>query len=91
MMTSKDGTACTEIGQHNTISVATEDVPESEWAALKKDLQEEMTAARRRNLTCFQKTRNGVIKKTVPTITTTATMATTSTVTPNMITAELVL
>jgi hypothetical protein len=27
MMTSKDGTACTEIGQHNTINMAMEDLP----------------------------------------------------------------
>jgi hypothetical protein len=53
MMTSKDGPARTEIRQHNMISVAMEDLPEAERAALEKELQEEMTVARRRKLTCF--------------------------------------
>jgi hypothetical protein len=88
--TSKDGTARTEIRQHNTIGVAMEDLPEAERAALEKELQEEMVAARRRKLTCFQKTRIGVIKKTAPTVTTTVTTATASTVTPNMTLKELV-
>jgi hypothetical protein len=46
-----------------------------------------MDEARRRKLACFQKTRTGVIKKTVPTITTTATG--TPTVTPNLTPEEL--
>jgi hypothetical protein len=50
-----------EIGQHNTIDVVMEDLPEVERVALEKELQEEMAAARRRKLTCFQKTRTGVI------------------------------
>jgi hypothetical protein len=79
-----------EIGQHNTISVAMEDLPEAERAALEKELQEEMAAARRRKLECFQKTRTRVIKKAAPTITTIATMATASTVTPHMTHEELV-
>jgi hypothetical protein len=54
-MTSKDGTAHTEIRQHNTIGVVMEDLPEAERSTLKKELQEEMAAARRRKLTCFQK------------------------------------
>jgi hypothetical protein len=58
--------------------------------ALEKELQEEMTAARRRKLACFQKTRTGVIKKTAPTVMTTTTMATTSTITPNMTPKEIV-
>jgi hypothetical protein len=33
MMTSKDGTARTEIGQHNTISVVMADLPKAEKAA----------------------------------------------------------
>jgi hypothetical protein len=90
MTSSKNGIAHTEIGQHNTISVVTEDLPEAERAALKKELQEEMVAARRRKLTCFQKTRTGVINKATPTVTTTVTMATTSTVAPNMTPEELV-
>jgi hypothetical protein len=47
-----------------------------------------MAEVRRRKLTCFPKTRTGVIKKIVPTITTTATA--TSTVTPNLTPEELV-
>jgi hypothetical protein len=66
------------------------DLPEAERAALQKVLQEEMAAARRRKLVCFQKTRTGVIKKTAPTVMPTATTATTSTVTPNMTPEELI-
>jgi hypothetical protein len=90
MTTSKDGPARTVIGQYNTIGVAMEDLHEAERAALKKELQVEMTATRRRNLMCFQKTRTKVIKRTAPAITTTTTTATTSTVTPNMTPEELV-
>jgi hypothetical protein len=61
MTTLKDGTTRMEIGQHNTIDVVMEDLPEVERVALEKELQEEMAAARRRKLTCFQKTRTGVI------------------------------
>jgi hypothetical protein len=89
MTTSKDGPTLTEIRQHITIGVAMEDLLKAEKATLQKELQEEMAAARRK-LMCFQKTRTGVIKKTAPTVTTTATMATTSTVTPNMTPKELV-
>jgi hypothetical protein len=42
MLTSKDGNARTEIGQHNMINVAMEDLPEAEGAALEMELQEEM-------------------------------------------------
>jgi hypothetical protein len=90
MTTSKDGPAHTETRQHNTIGVAMEDLPNAERAALEKELQEEMAAARRRKLACFQKTLTGVIKKTAPTVTTIATMATSSTVTPNTTPKELV-
>jgi hypothetical protein len=90
MMTSKDGPACTEIGQHNMIRVEMEDLPEAVRAALEKELQEEMATARRRKLMCFQKTRTGVIKETTPTIMTTMTTTTASTVTPNMTPEELV-
>jgi hypothetical protein len=90
MMNPKDGGARTEVGPHNTIRVAMEDLPEAERIALEKELEEETTAARRRKPACFQKRRTGVIKKTAPTITTTATMATTSMVTPNMTPEELV-
>jgi hypothetical protein len=47
-----------------------------------------MAEARWRKLACFQKTRMGVIKKTIPTMTTTATA--TPTVTPNLTPEELV-
>jgi hypothetical protein len=59
------------------------DLLEAERITVEKDLEEEMVAARRRKLACFQKTRTGVIKNTVPAITTT------TTVTP-MVTEELV-
>jgi hypothetical protein len=65
-----------------------EDLPEAERRALEKELEEEMAEARRRKLACFQKTRMGVIKKTIQAITTTAT--TTSMVTPNLTPEELV-
>jgi hypothetical protein len=70
------------------IGVAMEDLPEAKRRALKKELEEEMTEARRRKLACFQKTRMGVIKKTVPAITTAATA--TPTVIPNLTPEELV-
>jgi hypothetical protein len=53
MMTSKDGPAHMEIGHHNMIGVAMEDVPEVERAALEKELQKKMATARRRKLACF--------------------------------------
>jgi hypothetical protein len=90
MTNPKDGGARTEVGPHNTIRVAMENLPEAERITLEKELEEETTTARRRKPACFQKRRTGVIKKTAPTITTTATMATTSMVTPNMTPEELV-
>jgi hypothetical protein len=78
----KDGGARTEVGPHNTITVAMEDLHEDEKIALEKELEEDMVVARRRNLVCFQKTRTGVIKKTVPAISTT--MTTTPMVTSNL-------
>jgi hypothetical protein len=59
-----------------------EDLPEVERRALDKELDEEMAEVRRKKLAGFQKTRTGVIKKTVPTVTTAATA--TSIVTPNL-------
>jgi hypothetical protein len=88
MMNLKDGGAQTEVGPHNTIGVAMEDLPEAERIALEKELEEETTVARRRKRACFQKTCTGVIKKTVPTITTT--MTTAPTVTSNLTPEELV-
>jgi hypothetical protein len=85
----KDGGARTEVGPHNTIGVATEDLPEAKRITLEKE-HEETTEARRRKLACFQKTHTGVIKKTSPTIMTTVTTAAASTVTPNMTPEELV-
>jgi hypothetical protein len=65
-----------------------EDLPKAERIALEKELEEETAAARQRKLACFKKTRTGVIKKTVPTITTTTTTA--PTVTSNLTLEELV-
>jgi hypothetical protein len=90
MMNPKDGGARTKVGPHNTIRVVMEDLPEAERITLEKELKEEMAAARRRKVTCFQKTHTGVIKKTAPTVMTTATMAMACMVTPNMTPKELV-
>jgi hypothetical protein len=88
MTNPKDGGARTEVGPHNTIAVAMEDLLEAEKIALKKELVEDMTAARRRKLACFQKRRTGVIKKTVLAVMTTTTTA--PTVTSNLTPKELV-
>jgi hypothetical protein len=88
MTNPKDSAARTDVGPHNTIGVAMEDLPEAERRALEKELEEEMAEARRRKLGRFQKTRTGVIKKTIPTITTMATA--TPTVIPNLTPEELV-
>jgi hypothetical protein len=88
MMNPKDSATRTEVGSHNTIGVAMEDLPETERRALKKELEEEMAKARRRKLACFQKTRTGVIKKTVPAITIVTTA--TPTVIPNLTPKEFV-
>jgi hypothetical protein len=82
MTNPKDSGAWTEVGPHNTIV--------TEKIALEKELKEVMAAARRKKLTCFQKTRTRVVKKTAPIVTTTATTATTSMVTPKMTPEELV-
>jgi hypothetical protein len=88
MTNSKESGAQTELGPHNTISVAMEDLPEAERRALEKELKEMMAEVTRRKLACFQKTRTGVIKKTILAIMTTATA--TSMVTPNLTPEELV-
>jgi uncharacterized membrane protein len=88
MMNLMKSDARTEVRLHSTIDVAMEDLPKAERRALEKELEEEMAEMRRRKLTCFQKTRMGVIKKTVSAITTTATA--TSMVTPNLTPEELV-
>jgi hypothetical protein len=59
MTNPKESGAQTEVGPHNTIGVAMEDLPEAERRVLKKELEEVMVEARRRNLACFQKTRTG--------------------------------
>jgi hypothetical protein len=82
MMNPKDSAARTEVGPHNTIGVAMEDLPEVERRALKKELEEEIAEERRRKLVCFQKRCTRVIKKNVSTITTTTTA--TPTVIPNI-------
>jgi hypothetical protein len=82
MTNPKDSAARTEVGPHNTIGLAMEELLEAKRRALKKELKEEMAEARKRKLACFQITRTGVIKKTIPAITTMATA--TPTVTPNL-------
>jgi hypothetical protein len=49
----KDGGARTEVGPHNTIAMAMDDLPKAEKSALEKELEEVMAAARRRKLACF--------------------------------------
>jgi hypothetical protein len=87
MMNPKESGAQTEVGPHNTIGMAMEDLPEAERRALEKELEEEMAEVGRRKLACFQKTCTRVIKKTILTIMTMAT--TTPTVTPNLTPEEL--
>ncbi len=87
MKTPRESGAQTEVGPHNTIGVAMEDLPEAKRVTLEKELQEEFVG-RRRKLACFQKTCMGVIKKTIPAITTTATA--TPMVTPNLTPKEFI-
>jgi hypothetical protein len=88
MVNTKDSAARTEVGPHNSIGAAMEDLPEAERRVLEKELEEEMAKTRRRKLACFQKTRTRVIKKTILVIMTTATA--TPTVTPNLTPKKLV-
>jgi hypothetical protein len=88
MTNRKESGAWTEVGHHNMIGVATEDLPEAERRVLEKELEEEMNEVRRRKLACLQKPCTGVIKKTIPAVTTTSTVM--SMVTPNLIPEELV-
>jgi hypothetical protein len=88
MTNPKESAAQTEVGPHNTIGMAMEDLPKAERRALEKELEEQMAEARRRKLACFQKTRMGVIKKTIVAITTMATAITT--VSTNLTPEELV-
>jgi hypothetical protein len=59
MTNPKESGARTEVGPHNTIGVAMEDLPEAERRAL----EEEMAEASRKKLTCFQKTHTGWSRK----------------------------
>jgi hypothetical protein len=88
MTNRKESGAWTEVGHHNMIGVATEDLPEAERRVLEKELEEEMNEVRRRKLACLQKPCTGVIKKTIPAVTTTSTVM--SMVTPNLTPEELV-
>jgi hypothetical protein len=53
------------VGVHarNEILVAMEDLAKADRKELEKELEEEMTEVWRWKLVCFQKTRNGVVKK----------------------------
>jgi hypothetical protein len=75
MTNPKECGAQTEAGPHNTIAVALEDLPTAEKITLEKELEEEMATTRRRKLACFQRTRTGVIKKTILDVVTTTTTA----------------
>jgi hypothetical protein len=85
-MNLKETGARNEVRPHNMIGAAMEDLHEAERRPHKKELEEEMTEARRRKLVCFQK--KHAIRKTVSAITTTGTG--TSMVTPNLTPEELV-
>jgi hypothetical protein len=87
MTNPKDSVARTEVGPHNTIGVAMEDLPKVE-RVLKKELEEEMAEARRRKLACFQKAHTRVIMKTISAITTMTTA--TPTINLNLTPKELV-
>jgi hypothetical protein len=56
MTNPKESGVRTEVRPHNTIGVAMEDLRKVERKALEKELKEEMAEARRRKLTCLQKT-----------------------------------
>jgi hypothetical protein len=88
MTNPKESGAWTEVGPHNMIGVAMEDLSKAERRALENELELEMAEARRKKLSCLQKNTHGVIKKTISAVMTTAT--TTSTVTPNLTPEELV-
>jgi hypothetical protein len=62
---SKGGTTMdgVNVQTRNAILVEMEDLAEADRKELERELKEEMAKARRRKLACFQKMRNGVIKK----------------------------
>jgi hypothetical protein len=88
MTNPKESGTQTDVGPHNMIGMAMEDLPEAGRRALEKELKEKMAEVRRKKLTCFQKTRTRVIKKPILAFTTMTTA--TSTVTLNLIPEELV-
>jgi hypothetical protein len=45
------------------IAVVMEDLAKADRKELERELEEEMADRRQRKLACFQKTRNGVVKK----------------------------
>jgi hypothetical protein len=53
MINPKDSGAWIEVGPHNTIAVAMEDLLVAEKIALEKQLEEEMATTRRSKLACF--------------------------------------
>jgi hypothetical protein len=69
MSNPRESGAQIEVGPHNTMDVAMEDLPMAERRALERELEEEMAMARRRKLVCFQKTCTTLINKTVSAIT----------------------
>jgi hypothetical protein len=64
-MNLKDSATQTEVGPHNKMGVAMEDLPEAERRALKRELEEEMAEARRK-LACFQKNTHGGYQENRP-------------------------
>jgi hypothetical protein len=59
MTNPKESGAWTEAGPHNMIGVAMEDLSKAERRALENELELEMAEARRKKLSCLQKTRTG--------------------------------
>jgi hypothetical protein len=59
MMNPMESGARTEVGPHNMVDVAMEDLPDAERRVLEKELEEEMAEARRRKLAHFQKNTHG--------------------------------
>jgi hypothetical protein len=62
----KDSAARTEVGPHNTIGVAMEDLPKAEKRVLEKELEEEMTEARRTSLRVSKKNMHGGYQENRP-------------------------
>jgi hypothetical protein len=88
MTNPKESGARTEVGPHNMIVAAMEDLPEAERGGAREGTRGGDGRGEEEEARVFPKNRHGVIKKTVLAITTTAT--TTSMVTPNLTPEELV-